>query len=176
LITYFRHILARTAGSDGSYHLVNEVQNYLHRHPALHLLSPIEITMIFKLEKQRTIASTLLSLQEPYPLASSHGHNPRTKAFLPQVISELPVRPAEDGDTEEKEAYARVILANFFPYSAVDLEGDTLWEKMADWRERKPRDSKMDNGPKLDTFALRMVDNAALVSRRHILSHLAFVL
>jgi hypothetical protein len=143
----------------------------------MHILSPIELSMMFKLDKQRTKASALLALQEPHPLASSHGHNPRTTAVLPQIISELPVRPADDGDPDEKEAYARVILANFFPYSAVPHEGDTLWAKMAYWRDKKPRDTKPreemgDDGvikkipeQKLDTLALRMVENAAMVSR-----------
>ena len=145
------------ADNDGSYHLVNNVQNYLHRHPALKAWSPVEITMAFKFEKARTKAANLLHVQPPHPLSTCHGHQPRSTIVLAQFINDFPVRPEEDGDDASKEEYARVILANFFPYKDVELHGLTLWDKVADWKERRPRGL-------MDDLALRMVDNAAIVS------------
>lgn len=146
------------ADINGSYHLVNNVQHYLHRHPALKLWSPVELTMAFKFEKARTKTANLLLVKPPHPLAFTHGHQPRSTLVLAQFISDFPVQPEEDGDEAAKEEYARVILANFFPYKDVELFGPTLWAKLKDWKERKPR------GASIDNLALRMVANAAIVS------------
>jgi hypothetical protein len=144
------------ADLEGSYHLVNEVQNYIHRNDALKRWSPVEVKMAFQFEKVRSKKSRLLMVDQAHPLADSHCHNPRSRVHLAQFISQLPIRPEEDGEEEAKEAYATIILANFFPYKDVPLDGDTLWEKIATWRESKPRGL-------LDDLALRMVDNCALV-------------
>ena len=147
----------RMAERDGTFHLVNNVQHYLYRHPALKEWSPVELTMAFKFEKARTKAAKLLLVQPPHPLFESHGHQPRTTIVLAQFISNFPAKPDEDSDDIYKEEYARVILANFFPFKDVVLVGNTLWDKLGDWRRRKPRG-------RLDDLALRMVDNAAMVS------------
>lgn len=149
-----------TADLEGSYHLINDVQNYLHRNDALREWSPVEVTMAFEFQKARTKAAACLHVKEPHPLATTHGHNPRSRIHLAQFISDFPIRPEEDGDPTAKEEYARVILANFFPFKDVPLEGATLWEKLATWKRETPR-------KELDHLALRMVNNAALVRVRY---------
>ncbi len=144
------------ADLEGSYHLINEVQNYIHRNAALKEWSPVEVKMAFQFGKAQTKRAKLLLVDPPHPLADSHGHNPRTHIHLAQFISQLPLRPEEDGDETDKEAYATIILANFFPYKDVPLQGASLWKKIAYWRLNKPRGS-------LDDLALRMVDNCAQV-------------
>lgn len=149
----------RMADLDGCQHLINDVQNYLHRHPALANLSPVEMTMAFAFGAAKTKSAMQLMVKESHPLAGSHGHNPRFRIHLAKFISPLPLRPEDDGDADAKEAYASVILANFFPYNDVPLRGETKWEKLRTWREDKPRGA-------LDDLALRMVDNAAMVRIR----------
>jgi hypothetical protein len=135
--------------------MTDAVANYHARSAALQSCSPIEMTMAFSLERHRSGTPHMLRLNANHPQYMTHSFTAPRTLSLPQLISNPPLCPADDStDTAAQQRYAAWALANYFPNGAMldALAGETLWEKMLDWRESRPRGAR-------DNLAFRMLHN-----------------
>ncbi|KXZ42273.1 hypothetical protein GPECTOR_170g188 [Gonium pectorale] len=146
-------------------HLVNRMRDYLHRGAALQQYSPIVMTMFFY-KRTRSAASTItpaLQLDPTHPQFTTHGWSRRQVPYIPQPLSDPPVRPADTStDPFLRDRYAAFALGTFAAYSAtapLDLSGG-LWAAYRRYFFDGP-----DAGALHVRLARHMLDNVDLLAR-----------
>ncbi|KXZ42275.1 hypothetical protein GPECTOR_170g190 [Gonium pectorale] len=146
-------------------HLVNRMRDYLHRGTALQQYSPIVMTMFFY-KRTRTAASTTtpaLQLDPAHPQFATHAWSRRQIPYIPQPLSDPPVRPADTStDPFLRDRYAAFALGTFAAYSAtapLDLSGG-LWAAYRRYFFDGP-----DAGALHVRLARHMLDNVDLLAR-----------
>ncbi|EFJ48045.1 hypothetical protein VOLCADRAFT_104844 [Volvox carteri f. nagariensis] len=113
------------AADDGTARLtvVDHGVDYLHRGALLAAYSPILMTMWFDKVRRPSncrgaYPAAYAPLADSHPQFNTHCWHQRTTPSLPRTYGEVPLPPNEDGNTEDKEAYAVWALGNFGSYSA----------------------------------------------------------